>query len=99
MEVIEHLEHPDKAIGELARVTKKNGHLVIVFPVDWAMYTARLICLRFKEATFDPGHLRQWKTSDLGTVLQSCGFEYIKAISLPLPTPFALHKLVIARKK
>ena len=98
MEVIEHLEHPDKALGELARVTKKNGRLVIVFPIDWAMYAVRLICLRFKEAAFDPGHLRQWSIRDLAIALRSYGFGYITAISLPLPTPFALHKLVVAQK-
>lgn len=98
MEVIEHLDHPDKAIRELARVTKKNGSLAVVFPLDRAMHVARLICLKFREAAFDPGHLRQWNTRDLVTLLQSCGFEYVKAISLPLPAPFALHKLVIAQR-
>jgi len=36
MEVIEHLKEPEKAIMELARVTKPDGNIVIVYPVDWA---------------------------------------------------------------
>jgi ubiquinone/menaquinone biosynthesis C-methylase UbiE len=98
MEIIEHLEHPDKALNEISRVTKKNGQIVIVFPIDWTMFVARIICLRFKEAFFDPGHVRQWNTRDISIVLSAAGFVFSRAVSLPLPMPFALHKLIVARK-
>ncbi|MDD4872639.1 MAG: class I SAM-dependent methyltransferase [Kiritimatiellae bacterium] len=98
MEVIEHLEYPEKALNEISRVTKQNGKIIIVFPIDWAMFAARIICLRFQEATFDPGHLRQWNNRYLVMMLKTTGFELFKAISLPLPSPLALHKLVVAQK-
>jgi len=69
---IEHLEEPERAVSELARVTAEGGIIIVVYPVDWAMYMARMICGRFREASFDPGHLRQWNRWALKTLLKSC---------------------------
>ncbi len=101
IEVIEHLESPEAAVEELCRVTKPGGRLIIVFPVDWAWWLARVICLRWKEARFDPGHLRQWNFHELTRLLNVAGGGAVPIVkqSLPLPFPCRLHGLVVAIRK
>jgi ubiquinone/menaquinone biosynthesis C-methylase UbiE len=98
MEVIEHLDDPQKAIKELARVMRPKGRLVIVFPKDKAMLMARIACLRFREAMFDPGHVRQWNIRDVSKLLSECALTMETARHLPCPFPFSLHGLVVGRK-
>ena len=99
MEVVEHLKEPEKALMELARVIKPDGNIVIVYPVDWMMWLVRIICLRFREARNDPGHVRQWNRKDMEILLGQCGFQPIFFRSLPLPPPFMLHGLIIGQRK
>lgn len=97
-EVIEHLEYPRKALENLARVIKPAGTLVIIYPVDWAFFVARLITLRIKEARFDPGHLRQWKYRELQKLLTSVGFRPVAFRALPFLWPFMLHGIVVGQR-
>lgn len=99
MEVIEHLDHPDKALTELARVTRPGGQVVVVYPVDWAWFVARLLCLRFKEAFFDPGHVRQWTARALARLMQQCGLRPVACRCLPLWPPFMLHGLLVGQRE
>jgi len=98
MEVIEHLQQPEQALAELARVLKPAGRLLVVFPVDWAFFLARVICMRFKEAMFDPAHLRQWSTRALKAAMRKVGLRVFAARSMPLPWPMKLHGLVVGEK-
>ena len=97
-EVIEHLERPGEALAGLARVIRPLGRLVIIYPVDWAMFLARVICLRFKEARFDPGHLRQWKAGEVKRLMQDSGFRPLFFRPLPLPWPLMLHGVVVGER-
>ena len=99
IEVIEHLESPDTALKELSRVTKPGGRVIVVFPVDWGMWLARMLCLRWNEARFDPGHLRQWNFRELSAALVCAGFVCLSQKSLPLPFPLQLHGLMVAVKE
>ena len=98
-EVIEHLDHPDRAIAELARVTRRGGRVLVLYPVDWTMYLARVLCLRWREARFDPGHVRQWSARALGRPMASCGLRPIARRCLPFWPPMMLHGLVVGRRE
>ena len=74
MEVIEHLDYPETAIQEINRVLIPNGRLVVVFPNDRIFKIARLLFLRFREAAYDPGHVRQWTPQDMRNLLNEQDF-------------------------
>jgi SAM-dependent methyltransferase len=100
MEVIEHLEHPETAVQEIHRILAPHGRLVIVFPNDMVFKIARILTLRFQEAAFDPGHVRQWTPHAMRNLLNQQDFtlEFFRNI------PFyfwraSLHCIMAADKK
>jgi len=99
IEVIEHLDTPEKAVAELARVTRPGGRVLVLYPVDWAMFMARVACLRFREASFDPGHVRQWSARALKRLMRECGLRPVATRSLPFWPPFMLHGLVVGERE
>lgn len=63
LEVLEHLDYPDKALAELARILKSDGYLVLGVPREplWcSLNMARGKYLRHLGNT--PGHLNHWPT-------------------------------------
>lgn len=98
MEVIEHLETPEKALAELTRVLRPGGRLIVVFPYDITMLAARLICLKWQEARFDPYHLKQWSLRELRSLGRKLGISLLAAKGLPFSFPCALHGLFVAEK-
>jgi SAM-dependent methyltransferase len=99
IEVIEHLDRPERALSEIHRILKPGGKLVVVFPNDRIFKWARCATGRFKEAAFDPGHVRQWTPSALRKTLSAQGFNVIQARALPFGFwPISLHGLACARK-
>lgn len=100
IEVVEHLEDPQRAFGELNRVLRQGGRLVVLFPNDVAFMVARILMLMFKEARYDPGHLRQWTPRAMRGILESADFRVRSEKSLPLNFfPCSLHHLVVAEKR
>jgi SAM-dependent methyltransferase len=66
LEVLEHLDYPDKALAELARILKPDGYLVLGVPREplWcSLNMARGKYLRHLGNT--PGHLNHWPTYTL----------------------------------
>ena len=99
MEVIEHLEHPEAAIKEIRRILKLNGKLITVFPNDGFFKIARLLTLKFKEAGYDPGHVKQWTQGEMKRFLNQWGFLVFFTRSIPFFLwPISLHGIVGARK-
>lgn len=99
LEVIEHLEDPETAIREIRRVLAPNGRLIIAFPNDAAFKLARILTLRFQEASYDPGHVRQWTPRDMVNFLTGQGFT--PAFSRNIPFYFwsiSLHCIMAADK-
>lgn len=98
LEVLEHLDAPEMALTELARVTVPGGRLIIIFPVDWAMFLARVLCGRWREARFDPSHVQQWNFRQVKKLFQHCGIKTLVTQGTPLPWPLMLHGLVVGVK-
>ena len=98
-EVIEHLDHPGRALDEIARVLDKNGLLLLLFPNDKVFKLARLATFKFREAFYDPGHVKQWSPKEMVAELESRGFRLLAAENLPFYFwRLSLHHLVAARK-
>jgi SAM-dependent methyltransferase len=99
MEVIEHLDQPERALAEIHRVLKTGGLLLIVFPNDLMWVVARLATLKIKEAFYDPGHVRRWSPRSIRDEVVEHSFEVIKQTSLPFRCwPLSLHHLAAVRK-
>lgn len=100
MEVIEHLEHFEMAIQEIHRVLVPNGRLVIVFPNDKVFKIARILTLRFREAAYDPGHVRQWAPQNMRYFLNRQGFTPTFSRNIPFYLwQVSLHCIMAAEKK
>jgi SAM-dependent methyltransferase len=66
LDVLEHLEDDVRAAGELRRVLRPDGVLVVAVPADPALWSAH------DEAV---GHLRRYTDESLRTLLVGAGFE------------------------
>jgi SAM-dependent methyltransferase len=100
LEVIEHLFNPEIAMIELHRILKSGGKLVMVFPNDAAFKVARLLTFRFKEAFYDPGHVRQWTPADAKKLLNSYGFKVIEQKNIPfIIWRLSLHHVIFCEKE
>lgn len=99
IEVVEHLDEPLKAIGELNRILRPGGRLLVLFPNDFTFKIARIMMLMFKEAFYDTGHLKQWTPRQMKKALEASGFNILAQKSMPLPFfALSLHHLVVAEK-
>lgn len=100
LEVIEHLEEPQKAIREVHRVLRKGGLLLLIFPHDWVFKAARLVFLKFREAFAPSGHMKQWTPAEMRRTLQPVGFEVLAEVYMPFSLwACSLHCLMVARKR
>jgi ubiquinone/menaquinone biosynthesis C-methylase UbiE len=99
-EVIEHLDRPEEALGEIRRVLKARGKLVIVFPNDFVFKLIRILTFKFKEAFYDAGHLRQWTPLVARGCLKKLGFVVLKSRNVPFYFwPLSLHCIIVAEKQ
>jgi len=92
LEVLEHLDYPDKGLEELKRVTKDKGYIIIGVPNEplWrALNMARGKYLReFGNTT---GHLNHWSTAGLIKFVEK-HFGPVVAKKTPLPWTIVLAK-------
>jgi len=99
LEVIEHLERPGQAISEIHRVLKRHGLLLLIFPNDIVFKIARIVTLKFREAFYNPGHIKQWTPRLMKKLLKKKGFDIMKLQNIPFIFWWcSLHCLVVARK-
>ena len=100
LEVIEHLLYPERALGEIHRILKNGGLLLLIFPHDVVFRFARLGFLKFREAFAPSGHVKQWTLQDMHKIITKVGFEIEEMKCLPLPFWWlSLHCLLVARKR
>jgi len=99
-EVIEHLHDPDRAVSEIHRILRPGGKLIVVFPNDRTWKFVWRMMLRFREANYDYGHLRQWTPRSVRELLIERGFDVFHSRPTPLPIwPIALDAVVAGRKR
>jgi len=94
LEVLEHLDYPDKGLQELKRILKKDGYLILGVPREplWCM----LNMARGKYLTHlgnTPGHFNHWSTFTLKRYLEK-HFGPVEVVRTPLP-----WTQVVVRKK
>jgi ubiquinone/menaquinone biosynthesis C-methylase UbiE len=100
LEVIEHLNEPEKALAEIHRVLKPLGRLVLIFPNDRMFMISRLLLCMIKEAFYDAGHVKQWTPLKIKKALKNAGFSIVIQRNLPfLFWPISLHHLSVAEKR
>jgi SAM-dependent methyltransferase len=100
LEVIEHLPEPQKALGEIHRVLRKGGLLLLIFPHDWLFKVARLGFLKFKEAFAPSGHVKQWTPAEMRQIMETIGFAVQEVVFLPFRFWWcSFHCLLVARKR
>jgi len=99
LEVIEHLDDPERAMVEIHRISAPRGKLIMLFPNDVMFKVARILTLRLKEAYYDPGHLAQWTPKSAEELVKRHGFRVLEKRSIPfLFWHFSLHHIVVCEK-
>ena len=99
LEVMEHLAKPELAISEINRILRPAGKLIMVIPNDRMFKITRLATCKFKEAFYDPGHLKQWTPGDIKIFMNHHGFRILKQQSIPFFIwLLSLHHVVVCEK-
>jgi len=94
LEVLEHLDEPRAALGEIARILKPEGSLILGVPREplWRVLNmSRLRYLRHWGNT--PGHLQHWSSSSITEFVES-KFGPVVEVTRPIP-----WTILLARKR
>lgn len=92
LEVLEHLDYPDKGLTEIKRIMKPGGKLILGVPREpiWrALNMARGTYL--KDFGNTPGHLNHWSTRSLIREIEA-SFGPVVTYKTPLPWTIVLAK-------
>ena len=99
IEVVEHLDDPELALKELSRIVKPGGRLIMLFPNDGAVKLARIILLKFKEAYYNAGHVRQWTPRAARDIFKRNGLSVTNTKNMPFGIwPISVHHLIVGEK-
>lgn len=91
LEVLEHLEYPDKALKELKRVGR--NYVIIGVPREPIWRILNMARLKYlKDFGNTPGHIQHWGRRSLLKFLKSKGFQIV-GVENPLPWTIVLVKI------
>jgi 2-polyprenyl-3-methyl-5-hydroxy-6-metoxy-1,4-benzoquinol methylase len=94
LEVLEHLDFPDKGLAELRRVTKPGGYIVLGVPREYLWCALNLARGKYiKRLGNTPGHLNHWSTVGVKKYVEK-HFGPVEVVRTPLP-----WTLLLARKQ
>lgn len=92
LEVLEHLDYPDKALLELSRVLKDDGSLILGVPREPIWRALNMVRGRYwADLGNTPGHLNHWSTNSLIEFVET-NFGPVVAKRKPLPWTIVLAK-------
>ncbi len=99
VDMLEHLNKPEKGLREIKRVLRKNGIVIMTIPNDRNFFIARIAMLMFKEAFYEAGHEKKWDPKSFGRLFLDEDLRIEERKSLPFVFwHTSLHHLIVARK-
>lgn len=94
LEVLEHLDYPDKALAEIKRILKPGGHLILGVPREYLWCGLNLARLKYVTRLGNtPGHLNHWSSHG---IREYVGKHFAPVLAMRQPLPWTL---VLARKE
>jgi SAM-dependent methyltransferase len=94
LEVLEHLDYPDKALAEIRRILKPGGFLVLGVPREYLWCFLNLCRLKYVSRLGNtPGHLNHWSSRGIAAYV-AAHFGPILAARKPLPWTVVLSKKI-----
>lgn len=79
LETLEHVEDPRKVVGEIYRVLKKGGYLVVLVPSENLLFRALWpLWLLGKGRVWKGTHLNHFSSDQVLDVIQKKGFEVVE---------------------
>jgi 2-polyprenyl-3-methyl-5-hydroxy-6-metoxy-1,4-benzoquinol methylase len=88
LEVLEHLDHPDRGLSELKRVTRHDGHLVLGVPREPLWRVLNMARGQYWKAWGNtPGHLNHWSS---GAVVRFVEEHYGPVLVKRTPLPWTI---------
>lgn len=92
LEVLEHLDYPDKALIEIKRVIKPGGYLILGVPREPLWRGLNMLRGKYlKDLGNTPGHLNHWSSRGLVKFISN-NFGIVGSIKQPLPWTITLTK-------
>jgi ubiquinone/menaquinone biosynthesis C-methylase UbiE len=75
LEMLEHVEDPDKVIREIKRVLKKNGHAIILIPTDNLLFRITWYLWNLYQPVWKDVHIQSFQSSSLIDKLKKANLE------------------------
>ena len=94
LEVLEHVDNPGQVLGEIKRVLKKNGYVVILVPTDNRLFKIVWFLWTMYYPVWRHAHVQSFADGNLESLISQSGLKLEKVKTFNL----GMLKLIIARK-
>jgi ubiquinone/menaquinone biosynthesis C-methylase UbiE len=84
LEILEHVEKPQKVMSEIKRVLKKNGQVIVLVPTDNLLFKSIWYVWNIMYPVWKHAHIQSFKSNSLIELLEKQGFtvEQVKRFNL-----------------